>query len=119
MKHIKLLEVYALAGELVDNGRLQPRVAMAAQIPPPPVIGVDEHDVGFASLLRAQFREQGQKGGKLKKSLHGSLLRDRHELSWSECTPKGLDEHSLERPSTDSSYRLDIPLEFEPKGLGS
>jgi len=60
------------------------------------------------------FRTYGQ----LTNLFHDNA-RDRHELSWSECTPKGLDEHSLERPSTDSSYRLDIPLEFEPKGLGS
>ena len=45
IQHIELLKVRALAGELVEVRRLQPRMPVTRQIPPAPVIGEDEDDV--------------------------------------------------------------------------
>jgi hypothetical protein len=56
-------KVRALAGQLIEVRRLQPSVAMAGEIAPAPVVGINEDDVGLLgwcinAVKDAQRREQ-------------------------------------------------------------
>ena len=51
-EHIELLEVRALTSEPVQIWRLQKRMSVARQIPPPPVVGKNEDNVGFHFAVR-------------------------------------------------------------------
>ena len=45
VEHVELEEVRALSGEPVDVGGLQPRMAVAREVAPAPVVGEDDDDV--------------------------------------------------------------------------
>lgn len=46
IEHIELAEIDPFAGKPIDVWRFQPRMLMARQIAPAPIIGEDENDVG-------------------------------------------------------------------------
>ena len=65
IQHIELLKVCALAGQLIKVGRLQPGAAMAGEIAPAPVVGIDKDDVGLRCFCRVRLVPwQEQQGGK-------------------------------------------------------
>ena len=60
-QHVELMEVDPLPSEAVEVGRLEPRSAVAGDITPAHVIGIDEDDVGRLAGRGRGFRSRAER----------------------------------------------------------